>query len=88
MMEAETKKEQNYRYQTIYPGQIDNFNKHLIGRLLTFKLVNNEIISGRLKSFGQFDVVISDSRTGWDILLFKHAIISVWGDLSPPSMKK
>ena len=29
----------NFRYQTIYPGQIDNFGKQLIGKMLTLELV-------------------------------------------------
>ncbi|MEM0136312.1 MAG: hypothetical protein QXU18_13995, partial [Thermoplasmatales archaeon] len=79
MMEAETKKEQNYRYQTVYSGQIDNFGKHLIGKLLTLELSNNKTLTGRLKSFGQFDVIIVDSRTGQDVLVMKHAILTVQG---------
>ncbi|MEM3859435.1 MAG: hypothetical protein QW478_08510 [Candidatus Micrarchaeaceae archaeon] len=50
MIKVETKKEQNYRYQTVYPGQIDNFGKHLIGRLLTLELTNNKTVTGRLKA--------------------------------------
>ena len=43
----------NFRYQTIYPGQIDNFGKQLIGRILTLELVNNKTMTGKLVSFGQ-----------------------------------
>ncbi|MEM0135155.1 MAG: hypothetical protein QXU18_08025 [Thermoplasmatales archaeon] len=81
-METETKKEPNYRYQTVYPGQIDNFGKHLIGKLLTLELSNNKTVTGKLKSFGQFDIILIDSRTGQDILVFKHSILTVQGDLS------
>ena len=71
----------NFRYQTIYPGQIDNFGKQLIGKILTLELVNNRTITGKLVSFGQYDIIITDSRTGQNVLVFKHAIISVQGDL-------
>ncbi|MEM3859392.1 MAG: hypothetical protein QW478_08290 [Candidatus Micrarchaeaceae archaeon] len=73
---------QNFRYQTIYPNAIDNFGKHLIGRLLTLELANNKTLTGKLKSFGQFDVIITETKTGHDILVFKHAIMTVQGDLS------
>ena len=72
----------NFRYQTIYPGQIDNFGKQLIGRILTLELVNNKTITGKLVSFGQYDIIIMDSRTGQSILVMKHAIISVQGDFA------
>ena len=73
----------NFRYQTIYPGQIDNFGKQLLGRLLTLELVNNRTITGKLVSFGQYDIIMIDSRTGQNVLIMKHAIVSVQGDLSP-----
>lgn len=72
----------SFRYQTIFPGQIDNFNKQLIGKILTLELLNNKTITGKLISFGQYDIIITDSRTGQNTLIFKHAIISVNGDLS------
>ena len=72
----------NFRYQTIYPGQIDNFGKQLIGRILTLELVNNKTMTGKLVSFGQYDIIMMDSRTGQSILVMKHAIVSVQGDLS------
>jgi len=72
-----------YRYKTIYSGAIDNFGKHLIGRLLSIELSNNKTITGKLRSFGQYDVIITDSRTGQDILIMKSSIITVQGDLSP-----
>ena len=72
----------NFRYQTIYPGQIDNFGKQLIGKMLTLELVNNKALTGKLTSFGQYDIIMIDSRTGQNILVMKHAIISVQGDLS------
>ncbi len=71
----------NFRYQTIYPGQIDNFGKQLIGRILTLELVNNKTITGKLVSFGQYDIILMDSRTGQSILVMKHAIVTVQGDL-------
>ena len=72
----------NFRYQTIYPGQIDNFGKQLIGKILTLELVNNKTITGKLVSFGQYDIILMDSRTGQNVLVFKHAIVSVQGDLA------
>jgi sRNA-binding regulator protein Hfq len=72
----------NFRYQTIYPGQIDNFGKQLIGRILTLELVNNKTMTGKLVSFGQYDIILMDSRTGQSILVMKHAIVSVQGDLT------
>ena len=72
----------NFRYQTIYPGQIDNFGKQLIGRILTLELVNNKTMTGKLVSFGQYDIILIDSRTGQSILVMKHAIISVQGDFA------
>ena len=72
----------NFRYQTIYPGQIDNFGKQLIGRILTLELVNNKTITGKLVSFGQYDIILIDSRTGQSVLVMKHAIVSVQGDLT------
>ena len=71
----------NFRYQTIYPGQIDNFGKQLIGRILTLELVNNKTMTGKLVSFGQYDIILIDSRTGQSILVMKHAIVTVQGDL-------
>ena len=71
------------RYQTVYPGTIDNFGKQLLGRLLTLELVNNKTITGKLVSFGQYDIIVMDSRTGQNVLIMKHAIVVVQGDLSP-----
>jgi sRNA-binding regulator protein Hfq len=71
----------NFRYQTIYPGQIDNFGKQLIGRILTLELVNNKTMTGKLVSFGQYDIIMMDSRTGQSVLVMKHAIVTVQGDL-------
>jgi len=74
------------RYNTPYGyGVLDNFVAHLVGRLLTFELVNNKMVSGKLKGYGQFDIIITDSRTGQDLIIMKHAIISVQGDLSVKS---
>ena len=73
----------NFRYQTVYPGQIDNFGKQLIGKMLTLELINNKTITGKLVSFGQYDIIMIDSRTGQSILVFKHAIVSVQGDILP-----
>jgi len=63
-------------------GVLDNFGAHLIGRLLTFELVNNKMVTGKLKAYGQFDVIVTDSRTGQDLILMKHAITTIQGDFS------
>ena len=74
------------RYNTPYGyGVLDNFGAHLVGRLLTIELMNNKTVSGKLKGYGQFDIMITDSRTGQDLIIMKHAIISVQGDLSSKS---
>lgn len=72
----------NFRYQTIYPGQIDNFGKQLIGRIMMLELMNNKTITGKLISFGQYDTILIDSKTGQSILVMKHAIVTVQGDLT------
>jgi len=53
--------------------------------LLTIELMNNKTVSGKLKGYGQFDIMITDSRTGQDLIIMKHAIISVQGDLGSKS---
>jgi len=71
------------RYRTPYGyGVLDNFGAHLIGRLLTFELVNNKIVTGKLKAYGQFDVIVTDTRTGQDLIIMKHAITTIQGDFS------
>jgi len=71
------------RYNTPYGyAVLDNFGAHLVGRLLTFELMNNKTVSGKLKGYGQFDIMITDSRTGQDLIIIKHAIVSIQGDLS------
>jgi len=71
------------RYNTPYGyGVLDNFGAQLLGKLLTFELVNNKMVSGKLKGYGQFDVIVTDSRTGQDLIIMKHAITTVQGDLT------
>jgi len=90
MMETESvlkedKKEDKIqgRYRTPYGyGVLDNFGSHLIGRLLTFELVNNKMVTGKLKAYGQFDVIVTDTRTGQDLIIMKHAITTIQGDFS------
>jgi sRNA-binding regulator protein Hfq len=74
---------EGFRYQTIYTNSIDNLGKHLLGRILSFELTNNKVVTGRMKSFGQYDLIVSDSKTGQDVLVMKTAIVTVQGDLSP-----
>ena len=71
------------RYNTPYGyGVLDNFGAHLVGKLLTFELMNNRTVTGKLKGYGQFDIMVTDSRTGQDYIIMKHAIVSVQGDLT------
>jgi len=70
-------------YNTPYGyGVLDNFGAHLVGKLLTFELMNNKTVSAKLKGYGQFDIMVTDSRTGQDYIIMKHAIVSVKGDLT------
>ena len=74
------------RYNTPYGyGVLDNFGAQLVGKLLTFELVNNKTVTGKLKGYGQFDVIVTDSRTGQDLIIMKHAIITIQGDLGSKS---
>jgi len=71
------------RYNTPYGyGVLDNFGAQLVGKLLTFELMNNKTVTGKLKGYGQFDIMVTDSRTGQDYIIMKHAIVSVQGDLT------
>lgn len=82
--EEERESKSSPRYRTPYGyGVLDNFGVQLIGKILTFELANNKIVTGKLKGYGQFDVLLTDSRTGQDFILMKHAIVSIHGDLSP-----
>jgi len=84
--EAHKEDKTKARYLTPYGyGVLDNFGAHLVGKLLTIELVNNKTVSGKLKGYGQFDIIITDSRTGQDYIIMKHAIVSVQGDLSSKS---
>jgi len=82
----EDKQKQNKmpaRYNTPYGyGVLDNFGAQLVGKLLTFELMNNRTVTGKLKGYGQFDIMVTDSRTGQDYIIMKHAIVSVQGDLT------
>jgi len=86
MMEAqETHKEDKAKARYVTPygyGVLDNFGAQLVGKLLTFELMNNRTVTGKLKGYGQFDIMVTDSRTGQDYIIMKHAIVSVQGDLS------
>jgi len=71
------------RYNTPYGyGVLDNFGAQLVGKLLTFELMNNRTLTGKLKGYGQFDIMVTDSRTSQDYIIMKHAIVSVQGDLT------
>ena len=89
MMETqETHKEDKAKARYVTPygyGVLDNFGAQLVGKLLTFELMNNKTVTGKLKGYGQFDIMITDSRTGQDLIIMKHAIVSVQGDLSSKS---
>ena len=87
--EAHKEDKTKARYVTPYGyGVLDNFGAHLVGKLLTIELMNNKTVSGKLKGYGQFDIIITDSRTGQDLIIMKHAIVSVQGDLSYKSNSK
>ena len=89
MMETQgTRKEDKAKARYVTPygyGILDNFGAQLVGRLLTFELMNNKAVTGKLKGYGQFDIMVTDSRTGQDLIIMKHAIVSVQGDLSSKS---
>jgi len=89
MMEAqETHKEDKAKARYVTPygyGVLDNFGAQLVGKLLTFELMNNRTVTGKLKGYGQFDIMVTDSRTGQDYIIMKHAIVSIQGDLSVKS---
>lgn len=79
---------ESFRYQTIYNGAIDNLGRHLLGRILSFELINGKTVSGKMISFGQFDILILDSQTGQGIIVLKHAIAIVRGDMDPRTKKE
>jgi len=84
--EAHKEDKTKARYVTPYGyGVLDNLGAQLVGKLLTFELVNNKTVTGKLKGYGQFDIMVTDSRTGQDYIIMKHAIVSVQGDLSSKS---
>ena len=74
---------QDFRYMTIYSGSIDNLGKHLLNRQLSFKLTDNSVITGKMISFGMYDIVVTDSKSGQHVLVMKSAIVTVHGDLAP-----
>ncbi|MEM4091069.1 MAG: hypothetical protein QXQ46_10105 [Thermoplasmatales archaeon] len=72
------------RYVTQFgDGHMDCLDASLIGRQITVELISGRIISGKLKYLGQFDLILMDNRTGWDILIMKHGILTILGDLTP-----
>ncbi|MEM3191408.1 MAG: hypothetical protein QW292_04805 [Candidatus Parvarchaeota archaeon] len=94
MMEAENRKQYENshstenkapkRYITQFgDGHIDCLDANLIGRQVAIELVNGRIISGKLRYLGQYDLILMDSRTGWDVLIMKHAVLTITGDLTP-----
>ncbi|MEM0134551.1 MAG: hypothetical protein QXU18_04900 [Thermoplasmatales archaeon] len=64
-------------------GHLDCLDAGLIGRQFSIELINNRTLTGKLRFIGQYDLILTDSRTGQDILVFKHAIVSVYGNLDP-----
>ena len=56
---------------------LDNFGNHLIRKILTFELMNNRLETYKLKGYGQFYIMIGDSRRGQDIILIMQGIISI-----------
>ncbi|MEM0134840.1 MAG: hypothetical protein QXU18_06370 [Thermoplasmatales archaeon] len=93
-MESESKKQYNNphdvenkaskRYISQFgDGHMDCLDAGLIGHQVTIELINGRIISGKLKFIGQYDLILMDGRTGWDILVMKHAVLTITGDLTP-----
>jgi len=81
--EREKQDRGQFRYNTPYGyGVLDNFGAQLIGKVLSFELINNKMVTGKLKGYGQFDIMVTDSRTGQDCIIMKHAIITIQGDLN------
>jgi len=85
-MNENDERKQGIRYRTLYgPGILDNFGAHLIGRTLSIKLVNNEIVTGRMTGYGMYDIAVLDQRTGQILIIMKSAIITVQGDIPTKS---
>jgi len=83
MSELQTNDKMSLRYKTIHGmGHMDNLDSVLIGKILTIELANNKSITGKLKALGIYDLVLTDSKTGQDILVMKSAIMTVQGDLA------
>jgi len=73
----------NMKYRTIHgTGHLDNLDSILIGRILTIETVNNKVITGKLKALGMYDLVITDSKTGQDVIIMKSSIMTIHGDIS------
>ncbi len=83
MSELQTNDKMSLRFKTIHGmGHMDNLDSVLIGKILTIELANNKSITGKLKALGIYDLVLTDSKTGQDILVMKSAIMTVQGDLA------
>ncbi|MEM3191173.1 MAG: hypothetical protein QW292_03605 [Candidatus Parvarchaeota archaeon] len=76
-------KPQNLRYVTILgPGYLENLDKTLIGRILTFELLKVEQLQAKLTALGMYDLVVMNSRTGQRIIIMKSCIVSIRRDIS------
>lgn len=81
-------KPDSMRFQSLWGmNHLDNLDRNLIGRILTFELINNRTYTGKLKALGMYDLVLTDSRTGQDIILMKAAVVTVQGDILPRVQK-
>lgn len=75
---------ESMRFQSLWGvNHLDNLDKNLIGRILTFELINNRTYTGKLKALGMYDLVITDSRSGQNLIIMKATIVTVQGDILP-----
>jgi len=86
MSELQSNDKMSLRFKTIHGiGHMDNLDSVLIGKILTIELANNKSITGKLKALGMYDLVLTESRTGQDILVMKSPILTIQEDFSTSS---
>ncbi|MEM0048870.1 MAG: hypothetical protein QW745_00770 [Thermoplasmata archaeon] len=66
---------------------MDCLDASLIECQITIELINGMIITGKLRFIGQYDLILMDNRTVWDVLIMKHGVLTIMGDLSPKQPK-
>ncbi|AGO61404.1 RNA chaperone Hfq [Ferroplasma acidarmanus] len=57
------------------PGFADIFGKNLIGKTMNITLLNGEILSGVLRGFGQYDILLESG--GKNVILMKSGIVKI-----------